>query len=135
MYFLIAQILCDSVATTIHKLITIGAVGKQFLCLRDNTQVWILASFSAGIDSRLHKFLETFWNIFHEAINFSSNTMSTYVCFLENAWKISKLLREPLRHFNVTLYITKQFTAYIFVPTVSLLSVNVCKEMILSNVL
>ena len=71
MCFLIAQIFCDRVTTTIHKFIAVGADGKQFHCFRDNTLVWILVSFSTGIDSRLHKFIERFnWNIFHEAIIF-----------------------------------------------------------------
>ena len=55
--------------------------------------------------------------------------------YFRNWWKFSKILLELFRHFNVTLYITKQFTASYFVPTVSLLSVDVCKEMIPSNVL
>ena len=41
--------------------------------------------------------------------------MLTYGCSFENGWKISKILPELCRHFNVTLYITKQFTAsYLF---------------------
>ena len=60
MCFLITQIFCDSVAATIHNLIAVGAVGKQFHCFCDNTRVWILVSFPTGIDSRLLKFIETF---------------------------------------------------------------------------
>ena len=68
--FLIGQIFCDSVVTTIHNLIAVGAVGKQFHCFCDNTRVWILVSFSTGTDCRLHKFIETFnWSVFNEAIN------------------------------------------------------------------
>ena len=37
--------------------------------------------------------------------------MSTYNCSFENGWKFSKNLLELFRHFNVTLYITEQFTA------------------------
>ena len=63
MFFLIAQIFRDSVATTIHILIAVGDVGKQFLCFRHNTWVWILVTFSTSLDRRLHKFIETFnWN-------------------------------------------------------------------------
>ena len=63
----------DSVATTIRKLITVGAVGKQFHCFRDNAWVWILVSFSTGIDSILHEFIETFiWNVFQAAIKSSA---------------------------------------------------------------
>ena len=35
--FVIVQIFCDSVATTVHNLITVGDVGKQFHCFCDNT--------------------------------------------------------------------------------------------------
>ena len=67
---LIVQILCDSVATAIHKLRSVGAVGKQFHCFCDNTRVRILVSFSSGIDSRLHKVVEIFnWNVLNEAID------------------------------------------------------------------
>ena len=73
MCFLITQIFCDSVATTIHNFRAVEAVGKHFQCFRNNTWVSILVSFSRGIDSRLHKFIETYnWNIFHEATNFFS---------------------------------------------------------------
>ena len=68
--FLIVQIFCDSVATTIHNLIAVGAVGKQFHCFCDNTRVWILVYFSTGTDIRLDKFIETFnWSAFNEATN------------------------------------------------------------------
>ena len=71
MCFLNSQTFCDSVATAIHNLIAVRAVGEQFHCFCENTWVWILVSFSTRIDSRLHKFIETFkWNIFREAIIF-----------------------------------------------------------------
>ena len=41
--------------------------------------------------------------------------MSTYVCIFENGWKTSKIFLEFFRHFKVTMYISKQFTAsYLF---------------------
>ena len=51
--------------------------------------------------------------------------MSIYVCIFENGWENSKILLELLRHFSVTLYITKQLTAsYLFQQ--SLFSQRMC---------
>ena len=71
MCFLISQKICDSVATSIHSLIVVGAADKQFCCCRNNTWVLILVSFSTGIQSKLHKYIETFNpNMFHGALIF-----------------------------------------------------------------